>query len=63
MIKGYCFTNLDEYRTVDWPTMFCTVPRIGERVEATSSRMSLRVVGVTHCLFDGEPRIRVELHR
>jgi len=62
-IKARCFTNLDEYDRETWPTVFVTVPRIGERVEAESGR-SLKVVCVTHCLPQpDQPRLKIELHR
>lgn len=67
MIKGTCFTNLDGYEQVVWPTKFVAVPRIGERVEGKQlDRIpTLKVVGVTHRIGDrdGEPCIAVELHR
>lgn len=70
MIRGDCFTNLDEFQGVDWPTMFAAVPRIGERVEGRriggpgpGTWPTLKVVGVTHVIREGRPEIRVELHR
>lgn len=67
MIKGNCFTYIDEYKMAAWPTVFAAVPRIGERVAARNGA-SLRVVQVTHYEHESEagthePRIRVELHR
>ncbi len=62
IIRGTCFTNLDEYRRENWPTAFIAVPRAGESVESTSGR-SLRVVHVTHLESRrDEPRIKIELH-
>lgn len=62
VVAGYCTTNLDEYRREEWPKHFVAVPRVGERVESKSGK-SLRVVGVTHAIHDGTPKIRVELNR
>ena len=49
MIKGHCFTNLDEGKRDQWPEEFVSVPRIGDRVEAKSGR-TLKVVDVTHTM-------------
>jgi hypothetical protein len=76
-IRGICFTNLDDYGRVAWPTTFVAIPHVGDRVEGRipdddKMRPSLRVVAVTHRevkVADGargpayEPQIRVELHR
>lgn len=62
-IDGYCTTNLDEYKTEEWPKLFTAVPRVGERVQSKSMK-SLQVVQVTHAAFDsGAPYIKVELHK
>lgn len=50
MIHAIVFTNLDEYMKEQWPSAFCGIPRVGDRVQAKSGK-TLRVVGVTHC-FD-----------
>lgn len=76
MIRGHCFTNLDEWKREEWPTVFAAVPRVGECVRATSRRY-LKVVRVTHYEHREmnpigaiqspypriEPRIEVELHK
>lgn len=65
-IEGYCHTNLDEYRRLSWPTQFVAVPRLGERVESSEKgayQRSLKVVGVTHAIYDGHPFIRIELNK
>jgi hypothetical protein len=69
-VGGSCFTNLDEFAGVDWPTAFVAVPRIGERVQGVRTRgdgpgtlPTLKVVGVTHTVKKGYPMILVELHR
>lgn len=62
MIKAICKTNLDEYKYVEWPTSFVSLPREGDWVEA-QNRNVLKVVKVTHAQEkDGTPFIRVELH-
>lgn len=48
MIRGYCRTNLDDYRREEWPKEFVAVPRIGDYVQSTSSLNSLKVVTITH---------------
>jgi len=78
LIRGYCRTNIDEYKTEDWPTAFVEVPREGDMVRAESGRV-LGVCQVTHCqalsratiprfagsekLMPGDPYIEVELTR
>lgn len=66
VITGYCFTNLDEYRRVKWPSQFVAVPRVDECVESIEDSFpmrSLKVVRVTHAINSTGPYIRVELHR
>jgi hypothetical protein len=70
MIRGYCFTNLDEFRGVEWPERFVAVPRVGECVQGKrvngpgpGTMPVLKVVRVTHQWKDGQPCIEVELHR
>lgn len=64
-----CRTNLDQFRTVRWPTMLACVPAIGDRIEGfewNSNKVvaELRVCGITHARArDGTPYIGVELHR
>ena len=71
MIKGYCRTNLDNYRLENWPKSFVAVPREGDWVQSESGKI-LRVCKVTHKMtkvqnYDGssvresEPEIEVEL--
>lgn len=65
-VRGRCFTNIDDFRGVDWPDSFVQVPRVGERVEGKRREFlpTLRVVAVTHCIGeDGSPCVRIELHR
>ncbi len=78
MIKGYCRTNLDEFKRVDWPEKFVSVPRVGDYVEGKqggpASRPRLRVAAVTHMMRkrpetqwsepnEMEPIVEIELHR
>lgn len=62
MIKGRCFTNLDDY--LCHVKQFARVPNIGERVAVIrkGDRASLKVVQITHDLINDEPFIIVELH-
>ena len=63
MIKGRCFTNLDDY-TCD-VSKFYKVPEKGELVvcKIKGINTTLEVVQVTHTLKDNEPFIIVELHQ
>ena len=47
MIKGWCFTNLDNYEDVKWPIVFAAVPSPGDYV-ASKSGKELKVSRVTH---------------
>jgi hypothetical protein len=73
MIRGICFTNLDNYNNVAWPTKFVAVPEIGSSVESRGGAI-LKVVGITHATInratfterDDEPNtpiIKIELNR
>lgn len=59
LIKGYCFTNIDEYKFEKWPDEFQCPPRVGDRIAARSKR-SLKVIEVTH-EYDGV--LLIELHK
>jgi len=73
MIKGHCFTNLDDYKRVDWPRVFVVVPREGDQVESMDRKKILKVCGITHCskkeidkyspIDREEPYIEVELNK
>ena len=70
MIRGYCRTNLDDFKTATWPEQFVAVPLIGQYVEGKGSgpkcpeRPRLKVVQVTHMLDNkGAPIVEIELHR
>lgn len=67
MIKGICYTNLDEYRNTEFPRTFVAVPRIGEKIcpnTGGNMSLSLRVVSVTHSEdSNGIPYIVIELHK
>jgi hypothetical protein len=67
MIRGVCYTNLDNYNRVKWPTRFAAVPKIGSSVEA-SSGVSLKVVNITHVNIETQNphdpiMIKVELNK
>lgn len=47
MIEGVCRTNLDAYKTANFPTVFVAVPRLGESVEDDRGRQ-LKVHKITH---------------
>jgi len=71
MIKGFCHTNLNEYRSQNWPKEFVDVPEIGSKIKSESGK-TLIVCEITHCFrsekhyddgipIEGEPYIEVEL--
>ena len=68
MANGYCHTNIDDFKQVEWPTEFVAVPRVGERVQGKCGK-TLKVVQVTHLMrrvsgyTSEEPCVSVELHR
>lgn len=67
MIRGICFTNLDNYHNVKWPIRFAVVPAIGSYVGANSG-VSLKVVAITHVNIETENphdpiMIKIELHK
>ena len=47
MISGRCFTNLDNYKQCEWPSVFAFPPEKGHRVRAKCGK-ELRVVDITH---------------
>ena len=74
-IRATCFTNIDKFKTVKWPTAFVDIPRVGDYVEGRRegsgprARPRLRVVSITHmmeCITNWgsklEPAVRIELH-
>lgn len=62
MIKGYCHTNIDQYKREEWPTEFVAVPLVGDSVEAKSGK-TLRVCAITHKMspLAKEPMVKIEL--
>ena len=64
MIKGYCETNLDDFKKKKWPDKFVAVPRKGEFVAAEDGT-TLMVIRVEHFILHYapfEPAIIVRLH-
>lgn len=62
MIKGRCFTDLDDYViSID---VFVEIPKIGHRVvcKKKGKETTLRVISITHNQVGNEPFIVVELH-
>ncbi len=74
MVKGECFTNLDNFRNEIWPSIFARVPNKGESVKSKTGKR-LHVVNIIHSecertsgepfdqMYHTEPYIIVELHR
>ena len=66
-IYGSCYTNLDDFKMYEWPKVFVSVPRIGDRVASNCGRRMLYVVAIEHTTVTQEgknyPYIRVELNR
>lgn len=48
-ISGKVTTNLDEYRSEKWPSVFVEIPRIGSYIKSSSGKL-LKVVRITHCI-------------
>ena len=42
MIKGICRSNVDEFRTGNWPELFVEVPKVGDYV-ANSNGLTMKV--------------------
>lgn len=70
VIRGFCRTNLDDYRRTRWPDCFVFPPRVGDKVRGRGSnrpgmdRPVLTIVSVAHYVDDaGTPMVEVELHR
>lgn len=56
MINGKCVSNLDSFKDWEqWPTLFCEVPRKGQRVENVHGGV-LYVQNVTHTMREFENR-------
>lgn len=47
VIQVYCRTNLDEYKSEEWPREFACRPLVGDRVVAQSGKI-LWIVSITH---------------
>jgi len=74
MIKGYCKSNIDDFKCKKWPEAFVAVPRIGDQIKSPSGLVA-RVYSITHfqeglnhgyepiTLYSGEPFIIVEIGR
>jgi len=74
MIKGYCRSNIDEFKGGKWPERFVAVPEIGDFIKGPVG-MILKVCSIIHCqeglgsyyelitLDSGEPFIIIELGR
>lgn len=64
MIKGHCFTNLDDY-DCSLVKVFAAVPRIGDYVTVTykGNVSRLKVVSVQHHEIDKFPYLKIELHK
>lgn len=68
IVRVSCFTNIDDFKAVDWPDRMVALPRVGDAVEGRresmrGARPTLTVVRVTHAQIDGDPVAIVELHR
>lgn len=73
-IKGFCKTNIDEWRNKKWPESFVSVPMKGDIV-ISEGGIRGHVCEIRHCvawpsetfwlsnLTPGEPYIEVELNK
>lgn len=48
-ILVHCHTNLDDFRTVGWPTHLCCRPHIGDHIQSKCGR-ELQITKITHSL-------------
>lgn len=64
MIKGHCFTNLDNY-DCSLVNVFASVPRVGDYVVVLYIGLPtrLKVVSVLHDVKDNQPYLKIELHK
>lgn len=64
MIRGRCFTNLDDY-DCSLVNVFAGIPRIGDYVTVTykGNTLRLKVVSVQHDVKDCQPYLKIELHK
>jgi len=74
MIKGYCKSNVDDFKCEKWSKAFVAVPRIGDQIKSSSGLVA-KVCSITHCqkgarsfykpiaLYEGEPFIIIKLER
>lgn len=62
MIKGFCFSNLDEFMSGEWPTEFACRPEKGDWVESKTGKL-LVVYGIYHKMIDGEAVLKIELNK
>lgn len=67
-VRLACFTNLDKFQRVRWPTTAAYAPQKGEWIEGRSWDGSeivarLTVIQITHCTNEDGPYLRVELHQ
>jgi len=65
MIKGQCYSNLDDFQRRTWPSCFVEVPRVGDYIEATDGFI-LKIIRITHCMPKdsfGQPTIKIELYK
>lgn len=61
-VKAPCYSNLDGFRSSEWPELWVSLPRVGDRVESLNRQILMEVVGVEHSTFaDGTPYAKVEL--
>lgn len=63
MIKGICRSNVDEFRTGNWPELFVEVPKVGDYV-ANSNGLTMKVTSVTHKVrnkIEAKERMQIEL--
>lgn len=63
LVPAEFHTNLDKFRTVQWPDSCFINIAIGHRVQSKDGRYSLKVVGITHCFYMGRSYyLSIELH-
>jgi hypothetical protein len=47
MISVICHTNLDDYKTLNWPIELCCRPQVGDYISSESGK-TLKIITITH---------------
>jgi hypothetical protein len=59
MINVICHTNLDDYKTLKWPTQLSCRPQVGDYIESKCGK-TLKIIRITHTQ-ENIPKLRLKL--